>query len=154
MFVLKLIIGIGAIVIAVKIAKDKSDVIKNEYLYFNGLVNFCDKVLSDLSFKKSKLEYLLTLEFNSKDLNLTLSTFKNEKIIFPAYLNKDEEFLIIDFLTSLGKSDVESQIKNVIAFKKEFIKISNEKYERYTKTNKLFVKLGFVSGLLIFILVI
>ena len=154
MFVLKLIIGIGAIVLAVKIAKDKSDVIKNEYLYFNGLVNFCDKVLSDLSFKKSKLEYLLTLEFNSKDLNLTLSTFKNEKIIFPAYLSKDEEYLIIDFLTSLGKSDVESQIKNVIAFKKEFIKISNEKYERYTKTNKLFVKLGFVSGLLIFILVI
>ncbi|MBR2377369.1 MAG: hypothetical protein IKA85_06360 [Clostridia bacterium] len=154
MFVLKLIIGIGAIVLAVKIAKDKSDVIKNEYLYFNGLVNFCDKVLSDLSFKKSKLEYLLNLEFNSKDLNLTLSTFKNEKIIFPAYLSKDEEYLIIDFLTTLGKSDVESQIKNVIAFKKEFIKISNEKYERYTKTNKLFVKLGFVSGLLIFILVI
>lgn len=154
MFILKLIIGIGAIVLAVKIAKDKSDVIKNEYLYFNGLVNFCDKVLSDLSFKKSKLEYLLTLEFNSKDLNLTLSTYKNEKIIFPAYLSKDEEYFIIDFLTSLGKSDVESQIKNVIAFKKEFIKISNEKYERYTKTNNLFVKLGFVSGLLIFILVI
>ena len=154
MFVLKLIIGIGAIVLAVKIAKDKSDVIKNEYLYFNGLVNFCDKVLSDLSYKKSKLERLLTLEFNSKDLNLTLSTFKNEKIIFPAFLSKDEEYLIMDFLTTLGKSDVESQIKNVIAFKKEFIKICNVKYERYTKTNKLFVKLGFVSGLLIFILVI
>lgn len=154
MFVLKLIIGIGAIVLAVKIAKDKSDLIKNEYLYFNGLVNFCDKVLSDLSYKKSKLERLLTLEFNSNDLNLTLSTFKNKKIIFPAFLSKDEEYLIIDFLTILGKSDVESQIKNVIAFKKEFIKICNEKYERYTKTNKLFVKLGFVSGLLIFILVI
>ena len=86
---------------------------------------------------------------------ITINTFIIGKTqYFPQFLNGEERFLIEDLFSILGKSDANSQIESVTAFKKEFTKISAEKYEKYKKFNVLFVKLGFLSGLLIFVLVI
>ena len=155
MFVLKLLIGILSIVISVKIGADKAKKDKSAYDYFNGLVNLCDKILSDLSYKKSNIDKLLSIKLQSKDLNDTLNYYlKSNELKFPDYISVDERFLIEDIFNSLGKVDSLSQIKNLEASKIELIKITKEKYEKYKKFNTLFIKLGFISGLLVFVLVI
>lgn len=155
MFILKLLVGVLSIIVAVKIGKDKAEKDKNEYLYFNSLVVLCDKILSDLSYKKSKINELLSIKFNSSELNETLNSYlKGKNVELPVFLNEEEQFLVIDMLNTLGKSDTVAQIHSVNAFKNEFIKISNDKFTKYKKYNALFMKLGFISGLLIFILVI
>lgn len=155
MFVLKLLIGIFSIVVSVKIGIDLAQKDKNAYLFFNGLVSLCDKILSDLSYKKSNIDKLLAGKFQSSDLNVLLNSYlKNKKLILPNYLSVEEKFLIEDIFSTLGKVDTLSQIKNLEAFKTELIKITKEKYEKYKKFNTLFIKLGFIGGLLVFILVI
>ena len=68
MFILKVFVGVLSIIFAVKIGKDKASNDKEEYLYFNGLVNLCDRFLSDLSYKKSTIDSVLKDNFNSKEL--------------------------------------------------------------------------------------
>ncbi len=155
MFILKLLIGIFSIVLAVKIGVDKSLKYKNVYEFYNSLINLCDKIISDLNYKKSKMSVILSNKFQSKDLNDMLKKLvKEKKLVVPNYLSKEEAFLIEDLFNSLGKVDANSQILAIEAFKTELKKIANEKYEKYKKYNTLFVKLGFISGLLIFIMVI
>ncbi len=155
MFVLKLLVGILSIILAVKIGADFALKDKKVYEFFNSLINLCDKIIADLNYKKSNIKVILSNKFQSNDLNLLLKKFvKEKKLEFPNYLLKEEVFLIEDLFASLGKADTNSQILSVEAFKVELKKIAKEKYEKYKKYNTLFVKLGFISGLLIFIMVI
>ena len=155
MFILKVFVGVLSIIFAVKIGKDKASNDKEEYLYFKGLVNLCDRFLSDLSYKKSTIDSVLNDNFNSKELNETINSFLNKSYLYlPSFLNGEERFLLCELFSVIGKSDSNAQIESLTAFKKEINKISIEKYEKYKKFNLLFVKLGFLSGLLIFILVI
>ena len=155
MFVLKLLIGISSIIFSVKIGVDLAKKDKNTYQFFNSLINLCDKIISDLSYKKSNIDSLLSTKFQSIELNDMLNNYvKNKKLVLPSFVSIDERFLIEDIFSSLGKVDSASQIKNLEAYKIELIKITNEKYVKYKKFNTLFIKLGFISGLLVFILVI
>ncbi len=155
MFALKLLIGIFSILVSVKIGIDLAQKDKNSYVFFNELVALCDKILSDLSYKKSNIDKLLAWKFQSNDLNVLLNSYlKRKKLVFPKYLSVNEKFLIEDIFSTLGKVDTSSQIKNIEAFKSELVTITKEKYEKYKKFNTLFIKLGFIGGLLVFILVI
>ncbi len=155
MFLLKLLVGVSAIAVAVKIGKDRACKDKRVYLFFNALALMCDKILTDLSYKKSDVNSLLKGDFNSIELNKTLKTYiKSNKLILPSFLNGDETFLVSELFNSLGKLDTASQIRHIEVYKAEVNKIAKEKYENYKKYSTLFVKLGFVGGLLIFVLVI
>ncbi|MBO5926316.1 MAG: hypothetical protein J6Q38_01995 [Clostridia bacterium] len=155
MFVLKVFIGVISILTAVKIGKNKADAKKECYFYFQNMLFLCDKIISDLSYKKSNLYEILNYKYSSNEFIKTVNSFiKRNPLYVPEFLSFEESMFVQNYFSSLGTLDSNTQIKNLEAFKDEIKKIYNEKYQDFKKYYTLFMKLGFVSGLTLFILVI
>ena len=75
------------------------------------------------------------------------SLFKNIK-----FLKEDEKDLIFLFFRSLGRSDVDSQSKELSNFEKRFEDLVTTSAEENKKYGKLSFKLGVMAGLLVVIL--
>ena len=115
----------------------------------------CDKIISDLSYKKSNLYEILNYKYSSNEFIKTVNSFiKRNPLYVPEFLSFEESMFVQNYFSSLGTLDSNTQIKNLEAFKDEIKKIYNEKYQDFKKYYTLFMKLGFVSGLTLFILVI
>ena len=155
MFMLKLLIGISAIIISVKIGIDRASKNKRIYYFFNSVEITCDKFISDISYKKSNVNSVLKGKYPSNEYNLLIDNFtKNNKLVLPNFLSIEEKLLIEDMFNSLGKMDSEAQTKYILSIKNQIKKISNEKLLNYKKFYNLSIKLGFIFGLFIFIMVI
>lgn len=158
MGILRIIIGVFAIVIFTKIGANKSQLYKENYAFYNGLCVFCSNYLSELKFSKKELKTLIKKDYFSKELSLTLNDFFNEKnansIYLPPFLSEVEKDKIISFLSMLGKGDSVSQQGVINGFLVDFTVLKNDKYKEFLKYKSFYKKLGFYVGLIMLILVI
>lgn len=127
---------------------------------FTSLINFTEKLDTDINFGKSKLLKIIEdFKCNSKDLKKILegytvclnevrpcteTVFKEVKI-----LKDDEKHIILNFFSELGKLDVYNQTKQIENSKMKFKEILNLCTEEKKKYGNLYLKLGIILGLLI-----
>ena len=123
--------------------------------FWNNFEFWHKKIKSEISFTQNSLHEILSEE-NDKDVFLSSAKafFKNG--ITPAlnFLSEKENAFFNEYLHRLGTSDKESQIAFLNSMESElleYVKKSNEKYEKF---RPLYVKLGFLFGLILFILVV
>lgn len=120
--------------------------------YYKSFQTFNDKVKNEISFSKNSILNLLVDEDDFYN-NLTLA-FKGQKIIKPYYLNNDEFEFFKKYSESIGRSDKTTQMELINKFKENIDKYYNESKENEKKYKTLFIKLGFLIGLIVFILLI
>ena len=158
MSLLKIVIGVFAIIIFTKIGVNKSKIYEQNYRYYNALCIFCTNLLGELKYSKKELKTFENKEYFSADFSSTLSTFLNEgkdKIIFyPSYLNEVEKSKITTFFEIVGKGDSLSQQGVVNGFLDDFNVLKNEKYQTFNKYKSFYKKLGFYVGLIMLIMVV
>lgn len=134
--------------------------------FFAGLLSLCDKVRADIDFSGKNLaaifggqklcgatgrlvenycEYL-----KNKDLELF-----SKQLFRGIWILKDEEKnVILDFFSRLGRHDSDNEVKLIDDFKnliEPLSKISNEEKNKY---GKMSVKISFLLGLMIAILIV
>ena len=155
MFVLKVFLGITIIILSVKIGVDKANKYKKIYYFWQSLVLMCDKFLVELLYKKANISSLKNCKYPFEGFNELLKNFfDNKKISLPNFLSKEESILVYEFFNSIGKTDTNSQIKEIESFKNQFLKISIDKNSFFKKYYTVSIKLGFICGLGLFIMVI
>ncbi len=132
---------------------------KRRVSYFRSLVKLCDKLISEIAFRKENLNSILK-EFASSD-NTELSAhigafcdspYSELKIRAP-FLKADERKAVEDFFCSLGSTDSETQIFQLENHKRRFNEIYSDESEKFKKSGsmglKLSVLLGIAAGILI-----
>lgn len=158
MSILKLLIGVLAVVVFTKIGANKSHSYEQNYRFYNALCVFCSEYISELKFSKKELKSFINKDYGSIEFSNILSQFltsKNAKETnFPNFLNEVEVNKLFSFFDSLGKSDSESQQGVITAFLNDFTAIKNEKYSIYKKYETFYKKLGFYVGLILLIMVV
>lgn len=119
------------------------------------LITLCDFILIDY---ESKLTPIIELvdELLSYECLKKLNFIGKDNLIFnkpiESCLSSEENEKISSLLYSLGKTDVNAQIKIIKNFK-EYIKRSENNYlENYNKYKKLYLSIGFLSGVCICII--
>lgn len=135
--------------------------------FFKALVLVCQKLNVEISFSRERLKNLVGsfdqqtkkslcgladnyLAFIEQESPLDKeSLFKNIK-----FLKEDEKDIIFLFFRSLGRSDVDSQSKELSNFEKRFESLVTSSAEENKKYGKLSFKLGIMAGLLIVIVLI
>jgi len=135
-------------------------------LFFVQLSEFNERFLNEITYYrrpilefathyhyKGEFHFLLQDYFN----NLTTERLPLTKIIEYAeysFLKKEEKQLLVDYLQMLGKGDSVSQKNYFLSVKESLKKMQTETSENCKKYGDLYVKIGFLSGLLILILIL
>ena len=129
--------------------------IKNKANICTQLILLCDRLITDFNSTLTPIieliEKLLNQkEFDKLDFISVDNILHNKKIV--SVLDDELNERISNFLYSLGKSDLYSQINNVNNFR-EYIKISEKNYLlEYYKYKKLYVTVGFLIGVCVAII--
>ena len=119
-----------------------------------------EKIKAEIAFLQNPLSEILAADFETdgkKDYFATLAGdyFKNGKITQKLkFLSAEESAFIEKYLQNLGTTDKDSQINLLKSMETEIRKYSETSDEKCRKYRPLYIKLGFLAGLVIFILVV
>lgn len=128
---------------------------------FMSLINFTEKLDTDINFGKAKLLKIIEdFKCESKDLKKILNGYIlclnegkscTEDMVFKdiKILKDGEKNVILNFLLELGKLDVFNQTKQIENSKLRFKEILEGCNEEKKKYGNLYLKLGIILGLLI-----
>lgn len=149
---MKIFLGIIIIILLSFVGYLLSNKLTKRKNYYKSFNNFNDRLKNEIGFSKNSL---LNLFDEENDFNNSLKLLlKGEKINKISYLSKDESDFLIKYAKNIGKSDKNTQIDYINKCKDSIDKLYNESIENEKKYKTLYVKLGFLIGLIIFILLI
>ena len=156
MFAIKLIFGVILIFLSSKIAVIKAKNHKEKYLYYLSAKLMCKNLEGELLYLRRPINQALDIDYPSFYYAKTVnSVILGEKTIFyPDFLTVDEISKFELLFEQLGKTDSNSQMAYVLSCKEDFVKIENEKRLEYQKFYSLTLKIGFLIGVALFVLVI
>lgn len=121
--------------------------------FFYDLYGFNEKMIGEMSFGRKTLKKIAE---NEKENGVMIGNILYDKILYgkthyPAYINKEEAAVLDDYFNTLGRSDGESQLKFLSVQRKIFDEKRIETETQEKKYKKLYIKLGFLSGLIILV---
>ena len=116
------------------------------------LVSFCELLKNEIAVRQTPACEVVN-SVNGRDSFKSLSFLNDDYIkiskIPDSILTKEQNKKIGDFLYSLGKSDISSQLVQIDEFK-QYISSAKEQYSlQYKSKSRLYVMLGVCSGIII-----
>lgn len=136
-------------------------------LFFTQLREFNERFLNEISYYRRPIaefssKYVYKGEFNEflqdffSALGKKQTPFVKELLDDPRYdfLTNEEKGVLDDYFQMLGKGDSASQKAYFSSVKERLAKLQTEADGAYKRYGDLYVKLGFLCGLLILILII
>lgn len=135
--------------------------------FFLSLIMLCEKFDVEINYSRQRLKNIF-LSFDEKqqkalqgiDKNF-LSFIEKENALDKdnlfkgiSFLKENEKEIIFSFFKSLGRSDVDSQSKEVKNYQNRFSELSKTAVEENKKYGRLSFKLGIIAGLFIIVLFI
>ena len=136
---------------------------KQFFIQFSG---FNERFLGELAYARRPISHLLSNKTYAGEFQLLLYEFslylqKNEKDFILAlsdnafsFLLEDEKMEICEYFLTIGKGDTTAQKAYFLSVKERITKRRLEAEENYKRYSDLYVKLGFLCGLFILILII
>lgn len=134
--------------------------------FYAQLREFNERFLSEISYYRRPLkEFMVAYAYQGEfeELLQDFSSFLTEKGLTGSFLKagtkytflKEEECQMLeDYFMMLGKGDSASQKGYFSAVKDSLVKIENESKNEAKRYSDLYVKIGFLCGLLILILIV
>ena len=114
------------------------------------------KIKSEISFSQNSLPEIFGGE-NKSDVFLTVATeyLKTKNVTLKLrFLSKEEKDFLTKYLQALGTTDRNSQLNFLNSVETELEKYRSDAENKRKRYRPLFVKLGFLFGLIVFILII
>ncbi len=134
--------------------------------FFSQLFEFNERFLAEITYYRRPLRafvsaYTYRGEFQELLLDYFAETSNQGHVFIERidnseydFLKKEEKRTVYDYFSMLGKGDSNSQKNYFTSVKETLSKLKKEAEENNKKYGDLYVKLGFLCGLLILILVI
>ena len=134
---------------------------KSKRLYFEQIYSLVGTLKSDLSFRQSKIESVISAysETVGEELKVHCNEFilsiSDGKLFLSKFgFSNDEYVLICDFFTALGSVDLDTQIDQLNFYESRFFAVIKRVKEREEKYGKPAAKLGLMAGLTVGILIL
>ena len=152
---MNILIGILCVIVCSLIGKILSEKFQKRKDFFSELNNLNQKLKSEITFKQSSLRDIID-NLNNETLKsyLVECVFNKNQTINVVFLSNDENDFIRDYAANLGVFDRNSQLSfltSVDAQIQTYYKTSREEEQKY---RKLYIKLGFLFGLIIMVVVL
>ena len=133
--------------------------------FFMQLYDFNDRFLNEISYyRRPIVEFIVKYSFkgefnlyiesfinNIQNISVCFDELENEEFYF---LKKEEKSILVDYFSMLGKGDSSSQKGYFSSVKDDLRQRKIETDAEYKKYGDLYIKLGFLCGLLVLILIV
>ena len=153
---MKIFSGLLALLISTLIGYFASLKYKKRYDFYLYFYNFNKILKNEVQFKQTTILQIIEQEREQTDFYNVLSDFfeRDNATVSLEYLKTHEKRFVSDYLLTIGVGDRQSQIKYLdgVTFSIEQ-NLSNSENE-YKRNKSLFVRLGFLIGLAIFIIIL
>lgn len=139
----------------------------NRNKFFQSLVSLCQKFDVEINYSRERVKNILENLDEKHKINLSgldknyISFIEkknqlNKETLFRniPFLKENEEDMIFMFFKSLGRSDVDSQSKEIKNFQKKFEDKLKETQTENKKYGTLSIKLGVIVGLFVVVLLL
>lgn len=164
---MKILLLVFAVIATTYIGYSFSRKYKQRADFFGAVVMLCQKFNLEINYSRERVKNILkNLDDKHKkklygvDKNYILYLEQQEELTKDLlcknfkYLKEDERDLLLMFFKSLGRSDVESQSKEINNFQERFDNLTKTAVADNKKYGSLSLKLGFIAGLFIVVLFI
>jgi len=129
--------------------------VKKKAAYYDALLDFIAHITSEVKFRKNSVRqicnnFLATSSdtpFNKNLLEFSEASNPFEIVLSRGVLKKSELVEVRQFLASIGTLDSETQIMELELAKEKFSTLSKKNNETKHKFSSMYVKLGFLAGL-------
>ena len=125
--------------------------------FYLGFKNFNSKLSTEINFSKNSILKIISELNDDTSFNIEIKKYIKNSVSYvfmDKYLTSDEVQFFYDYLKNLGVSDSETQLNflnNINESLAEKCDISEKEYKRY---KPLYIKLGFLLGLIIGIILL
>lgn len=136
---IKILTSLAIIIICSSIGAICNSSLKHNAILYRQFADFNDKLILNMKYSRKSIKDLLC-EFNE------LKKYTNETKI------KGGDAFIIDYFNNVGKTDCNSQIEYLNAKSVEIKTERDKKIEKYDKYGPLYLKLSFIIGILIVVI--
>ncbi len=154
---MNVICGITAICLSTFLGYYLSGKWTDRKVFYSDLLNFHTKLVKEVEFSKKTLidiakEYKDETDFDKLLKNKYLD--KNDSQFKLKYLSDEEKIFVENYLKDIGKT--ESQVENgyLLGMSEEIKNKATEAKSLEDKYKKLYIKVGFLLGLMLFIVLI
>lgn len=149
---MKLFFGIICCLICTVFGVALSDKFVKRNKFFKDFLNFNKKLISEISFGQKKLSDIMKDFSHDGDFKKAISEFRPDTVL-PKYLKEEEKSLFIDYVNGVGKKDKDTQLKELAEMNVKLTELSVQAEKDLKKYKPLYIKLGFLTGLAILIMV-
>ena len=134
--------------------------------FFRQLREFNDRFISEISYFRRPIEEFVAMYPYQGDFDRLLKAFfsalksshTNDRLLLDlsneSFLTEEEKHLVEDYFLTLGKGDSLSQKSYFSTMKERLIKLEFETETQAKKYGDLYIKMGFLCGLLLLILIV
>lgn len=155
---IKIVLGVLLILSTTLIGFKLSERKKFKKNVYEQLLFFCNKLKSEVGYKTNTIDkYVEELPDELKvNLNLSPNSFIDGKPveITDKRLSNDEKKEIAEFFSELGKYDMEGFVNMIDFYLEKFGKKFNEAEKIYEKSKSFYIKMGALSGTLLYVIII
>ena len=164
---MKYILLIALLIVCVLIGYIFSRKYSTRANFFKAIISLCQKFDIEINYSRERLKNIfLNLDENiKKDLKgidknylsfIDKETPLDKNSLFTGinFLKEEEKDVLFNFFRVLGRSDVESQSREIKNFLKRFEELSQTAITENKKYGSLSIKLGVIAGLVLIVLVI
>lgn len=129
---------------------------KKKTVFYNSFKDFNLRVKNEVSYSRNTILHVVNKVNVENDFNVCVKKFFNEKKFEfgKSYLSEDEKNFFNDYLNTIGLGDPKSQteyLEKIHAIIDEKRKLA---YEEEKKFKPLYLKLGILIGLMLFIVLL
>ncbi len=160
---MNVVLGFVALIACTLIGYLYSVKYSNKKVFYQSFSFFNSRLLTEVSFSKKSLIALLNEKNNKNDFYAILNErFVNNNKVFDKieclerlkYLSLDEKSVVYDYISNVGGSDKTSQMQYLQAMDKQLKERLDIAIKEDSKYKSLCIKMGFLIGLAIFIIVL
>lgn len=125
--------------------------------FFTGLKKLNENLINEINFSQNTIPQILSYdtEINRTDTVryvYELINGENEKRLY--YLDKEETDLVKQYVANLGKTDKKGQITMLRSYESKFNEYADKAEKENKRAKSLYIKVCFIFGLIIFILMV
>ena len=163
---LKFIVGIAIVAFSSFCGYKLAGKYRRKKQFFKQFSNFNDRFLEELAYARRPLGEILSKSAYIGEFQLLLCEFvsylhdENKEFLLTlnespfSFLLEEEKMEVCEYFLALGKGDSKAQKSYFLSIKERINRRSMEAEERCKRYADLYVKLGFLCGLFILILII